>query len=263
MYLGLSSSICLFRRYKGAIASFENGQKSVRRNASQDIQRAFNALITSTKSAAETIRLCRHNVRRLMTRQTRCPFPARSLTYDTAESKRESRLDQRFSLTWLGESRSGTERGINRIERSSQLPSYFLDAETRETLQVAAWWHHRLPESSSACSMASSAVFSQQGSLPGIGMDGSFTYVKKVFREACCRHGRDADVIVASARVRLAIRLRAAMLRLPTANGHDRHVVSLFRARTDTTDSAAIAPGKRPWCTRGISHRSPPPARSL
>lgn len=60
--------------------------------------------------------------------------------------------------------------------------------------------------------MASSAVFSQQGSLPGIGIEGSFTYVKKVFLEACWRQGRDADVIVVpSARVRLVIRLRAAI----------------------------------------------------
>jgi hypothetical protein len=59
--------------------------------------------------------------------------------------------------------------------------------------------------------MASSAVFSQQGSLVGIGMDGSLTYVKNVFLEASCKQGRDADVIVASARLRLVIRLRAAI----------------------------------------------------
>lgn len=47
--------------------------------------------------------------------------------------------------------------------------------------------------------------------MPGIGIEGSFTYVKKVFLVARWRQGRDADVIVASARPRLVIRLRAAI----------------------------------------------------
>lgn len=87
-----------------------------------------------------------------------------------------------------------------------------------------SWYHrdkdHRLPESNSACSIASSAVFNQQGVLPGIGMDGSFTYVKKVFLETFWKQGRDADVAVASARDRLVIRLRAAITSRPTLSSN-------------------------------------------
>lgn len=113
--------------------------------------------------------------------------------------------------------------------------------------------HHRLPESNSACSIASSAVFNQQGSLPGIGMDGSFTYVKKVFFEAWWKQGRDADVAVASTRVRLVIRLRAAITFRPMLSSNS----FSYTCSTDSrfAPKKAYLSGKR---DRPLSHPTAP-----